>query len=156
MLTPPWHLILPSLFSGVRVALHSTLYHDRCDQSVENAYSFMAPDPTFAIFGGPCCPTFGIVYFGCGLWLRNFANWYFNRHFHPSKGHFPFITHNQYTVQYWSLLRLKLIHIIEPKHNYPFMVITYPLSRYGISTSIILHSGKTVLCYIYSGPPSFY
>ena len=26
MLTPPWHLILPSLLSKVRVALHSILY----------------------------------------------------------------------------------------------------------------------------------
>ena len=35
--------------------------HCGCDRSAEDAYSSMAPDPTFAFVGGPCCPTLDIV-----------------------------------------------------------------------------------------------
>jgi hypothetical protein len=29
----------------------------------QDAYSSMAPDPTLALVGGPCCPTLDFVYF---------------------------------------------------------------------------------------------
>jgi hypothetical protein len=35
--------------------------HGRCDRSAEDAYSSAAPYPTFAFFGGPCCPTLDFV-----------------------------------------------------------------------------------------------
>jgi hypothetical protein len=38
-----------------------------CDQSAEDAYSSMAPDPTFAFVEGPCCPTLDFV---IAFWLR--------------------------------------------------------------------------------------
>jgi hypothetical protein len=31
--------------------------HGGCDRSAEDDYSSEAPDPTFAVVGGPCCPT---------------------------------------------------------------------------------------------------
>jgi hypothetical protein len=33
-----------------------------CNQSAEDSYSSMAPDPTFAFFGVPCCPTLDFVF----------------------------------------------------------------------------------------------
>jgi hypothetical protein len=35
--------------------------HGGCDRSAEDAYSSAAPDPTFAIVGGPCCRTLDFV-----------------------------------------------------------------------------------------------
>jgi hypothetical protein len=35
--------------------------HGGCDRSAEDAYSSVAPDPTFAFVGGPCCPTLDFV-----------------------------------------------------------------------------------------------
>jgi hypothetical protein len=35
--------------------------HSWCDQSAEDAYSSMVPDPTFAFVGGPWCPTLDFV-----------------------------------------------------------------------------------------------
>jgi hypothetical protein len=35
--------------------------HGGCDRSAEDAYSFAAPDPTFAFVKGPCCPTLDFV-----------------------------------------------------------------------------------------------
>ena len=32
-----------------------------CDRSADDAYSSMAPGPTFAFVGGPCCPTLDFV-----------------------------------------------------------------------------------------------
>jgi hypothetical protein len=32
-----------------------------CDISAEDAYSSMTPNPIFAFFGGPCCPTLDFV-----------------------------------------------------------------------------------------------
>jgi hypothetical protein len=34
---------------------------DGCNRSAEDAYSSAAPDPTFAFFGGLCCPTLDFV-----------------------------------------------------------------------------------------------
>jgi hypothetical protein len=46
--------------------LDSTWYGDKahggCDRSAEDAYSSMAPDPTFIFFGGPCCLTLDFVF----------------------------------------------------------------------------------------------
>ena len=41
---------------------HLVLVHGGCDWSAEDAYSTMAPDPTFGIVGGPCCPTPDLLY----------------------------------------------------------------------------------------------
>jgi hypothetical protein len=41
--------------------------HGGCDRSAEDAYSFAAPDPTFAFVEGPCCPTLDFV---IAFWLR--------------------------------------------------------------------------------------
>jgi hypothetical protein len=49
MLTPPWHLTPHRAHGG-------------CDRSTGNAYSFMAPDPTFDIFRGLCTPIFWFVF----------------------------------------------------------------------------------------------
>jgi hypothetical protein len=35
--------------------------HGGCDRSAEDAYSSMAPDPTFAFVGGRWCPTLDFV-----------------------------------------------------------------------------------------------
>ena len=50
--------------------------HGGCDRSAEDAYSSMAPDPTFGFVGGPCCPTLDVVYLFLGLWLRLKKNLY--------------------------------------------------------------------------------
>jgi hypothetical protein len=41
--------------------------HGGCDRSAEDAYSFVAPDSTFAFVEGPCCPTLDFV---IAFWLR--------------------------------------------------------------------------------------
>jgi hypothetical protein len=37
-----------------------------CDRSAEDAYSSVAPDPTFAFVGGPCC---SILDFVIAFWI---------------------------------------------------------------------------------------
>jgi hypothetical protein len=44
------------------VYLISTKGARGCDRSTEDAYSSAAPDPTFAVFGRPCCPKLDFVF----------------------------------------------------------------------------------------------
>ena len=60
--------------------------HGWCDRSTEDAYSSMAPDPTFAFVGGPFCPTLDLV---IAFWIMiyvlhivNFAILYFTTQSH--------------------------------------------------------------------------
>jgi hypothetical protein len=50
-----------ALTMGNTVHLISTKVHCLCDHSAEDAYSYMATDPTLAFVGGPCCPTVDLV-----------------------------------------------------------------------------------------------
>jgi hypothetical protein len=51
------------------------VYYGGCDRSAEDAYSWMAPDPTFAFVGDLRCSTLDSVYFWgvVGVGYDNFA-----------------------------------------------------------------------------------
>jgi hypothetical protein len=55
-------VLILALTTGNPVYLISTNAHGSCDRSAEDAYSSMAPDPTFAFVGGPCCLTLDFVF----------------------------------------------------------------------------------------------
>jgi hypothetical protein len=55
-----------TLTTGNPVYLILTKVQGGCDRSAEDAYSSMAPDPTFAFVGGPCCLTHDFVF---AIWI---------------------------------------------------------------------------------------
>jgi hypothetical protein len=68
--------------------------HGGCDRSAEYAYSSMAPDPTFAFVGGPCCPTldfFPHTY----IWMS--SAWYVYRHERRCKN--PYVAVSYHPVE---------------------------------------------------------
>jgi hypothetical protein len=52
--------------TGSPVYLISTKPYGGCDQSAENVYSSVAPDPNFTFVGGPCCLAFDFVF---DIWI---------------------------------------------------------------------------------------
>jgi hypothetical protein len=70
-----WRRVIPYTLFRLKV-------HGGYNRSAEDAYSSVAPDPTFAFVGGPCCPTkrFSncLLDYDCDLHIVNVAILYSN------------------------------------------------------------------------------